>query len=141
LCSLTSFQSAPVLQASRSKDPYLALATRLAIDLYLTHSLSRFSLTSAWTLPGLLLADVAPSIWRDTGLKNVYKAFRKELRAIRKVIPRWKIENDLRFRRKFSARLVLPSSTFLLFRVPALHLPLHQCHYQHTKDAHHRGHM
>ncbi|OJA16040.1 hypothetical protein AZE42_10872 [Rhizopogon vesiculosus] len=83
-------------RSSRSKDPYLALATRLAIDLYLTQSLSRFALTCAWTLLGLLLADVAPSIWRDTGLRGMYKTLRRELRAIRKVLPRWKIENDLR---------------------------------------------
>ncbi|OAX37351.1 hypothetical protein K503DRAFT_651841, partial [Rhizopogon vinicolor AM-OR11-026] len=39
-------------RSSRSKDPYLALATRLAIDLYLTQSFSRFALTCAWTLLG-----------------------------------------------------------------------------------------
>ncbi|KAG1751345.1 uncharacterized protein EDB91DRAFT_1040112, partial [Suillus paluster] len=39
-------------RSSRSKDPYLALATRMAIDLYLSHSLSRFALTCAWTLVG-----------------------------------------------------------------------------------------
>jgi len=83
--------------SSRSKDfPYLALDTRLAIDLNLIHSLSRFTLTCAWTLRGLLLADVAPSIWRHIGLKSVYKALMEELRAIREVRPRWKIENDLR---------------------------------------------
>ncbi|KAG1753134.1 hypothetical protein EDD22DRAFT_736524, partial [Suillus occidentalis] len=37
---------------SRSKDPYLALATRMAIDIYLSHSISRFALTCAWTLVG-----------------------------------------------------------------------------------------
>ena len=101
-------------RSSRSKDPYLALATRLAIDLYLTHSLSRFTLTCAWTLLGLLLADVAPSIWRNTGLKSVYKAFRRELRAIRKAIPRWKIENDLRVP-KISLKNSVPA---LFFRPP-----------------------
>lgn len=101
-------------RSSRSKDPYLALATRLAIDLYLTHSLSRFTLTCAWTLLGLLLADVAPGIWRDSGLKSVYKAFRRELRAIRKVIPRWKIKNDLRVP-KISLKNPVPG---LFFRPP-----------------------
>lgn len=81
---------------SRSKDPYLALATRMAIDIYLSYSISRFALTCAWTLVGLLLADVAPRIWRDTGLKSVYKALRREVRAIMKAIPRWKVKNDLR---------------------------------------------
>ncbi|KAG1890032.1 hypothetical protein F4604DRAFT_644085 [Suillus subluteus] len=68
----------------------------MAIDIYLSHSLSRFALTCAWTPVGLLLADVAPGIWRDTGLKSVYKALRREVRAIRKAIPRWKVKNDLR---------------------------------------------
>ncbi|OAX37352.1 hypothetical protein K503DRAFT_239518 [Rhizopogon vinicolor AM-OR11-026] len=35
-------------------------------------------------------------MWRDTGLRGMYKSLRRELRAIRKVLPRWKIENDLR---------------------------------------------
>ena len=77
--------------SSRSKDPYLALATRVWRLTFASHSsLSRFTLTCAWTLLGPLLADVAPSIWRDTGLKSVYKALREDLRAIRKVRPRWK---------------------------------------------------
>jgi len=92
----------------------LALATRLAIDLYLTHSLSRFTLTCAWTLLGLLLVDVAPSIWRHTGLKSVYKAFRRESRAIRKVMSQWNIENDLSVP-KISLKNLLPG---LFFRPP-----------------------
>ncbi|KAG0707078.1 hypothetical protein DFH29DRAFT_771990, partial [Suillus ampliporus] len=39
-------------RSSRSKDPYLALATRTAIDFYLSQSLSRFALTCAWTMVG-----------------------------------------------------------------------------------------
>ncbi|KAG1771653.1 hypothetical protein EV702DRAFT_638121 [Suillus placidus] len=93
---LSHFLSKHTRSRSRSKDPYLALATRMAIDIYLSHSLSRFALTCAWTLVGLLLADVAPGIWRDTGLKSVYKALRREVRAIMKAMPRWKVKNDLR---------------------------------------------
>ncbi|KAG2341046.1 hypothetical protein BDR05DRAFT_862735, partial [Suillus weaverae] len=49
---LSHFLSKHTRSRSRSKDPYLALATRMAIDIYLSHSLSRFALTCAWTLVG-----------------------------------------------------------------------------------------
>lgn len=76
-------------------DAYLALATRFAIDFLLTNSLIRFALTGAWTLVGLLLADVAPSVWRETGLRHVYRALRKDVKAMMRSMPRWRIENDI----------------------------------------------
>ncbi|KAG1739258.1 hypothetical protein EDB19DRAFT_848946 [Suillus lakei] len=76
-------------------DAYLALATRFAIDFMLTNSLVRLALTGAWTLVGLLLADVAPSVWRETGLRHVYRALRKDVKAMRRAMPRWRIENDI----------------------------------------------
>lgn len=76
-------------------DAYLALATRFAIDFLLTNSLVRFALTGAWTLVGLLLADVAPSVWRETGLRHVYRALRKDVKAMMRSMPRWRIENDI----------------------------------------------
>ncbi|KAG2039454.1 hypothetical protein BDR03DRAFT_222558 [Suillus americanus] len=33
-------------------------------------------------LVGFLLADVAPSIWRDIGLKSVYKALKEDFHQI-----------------------------------------------------------
>lgn len=76
-------------------DAYLALATRFVIDFLLTNSLVRFALTGAWTLVGLLLADVAPSVLRETGLRHVYRALRKDVKAMRRSMPRWRIENDI----------------------------------------------
>ncbi|KAG2063923.1 hypothetical protein BDR04DRAFT_961998, partial [Suillus decipiens] len=49
---LSHFLSKYTRSRSKSKDPYLALATRMAIDIYLSHSLSRFALTCAWTPVG-----------------------------------------------------------------------------------------
>lgn len=76
-------------------DAYLALATRFAIDFLLVNSPVRSVLTGAWTLVGLLLADVAPSVWRETGLRYVYRALRKDFKAMRRSAPRWRIENDI----------------------------------------------
>lgn len=76
-------------------DAYLALATRFVIDFLLTSSLVRFALTGAWTLVGLLLADMAPSVWRETGLRHVYRTLRKDVKAMRRSVPRWRIENDI----------------------------------------------
>jgi len=42
---------------------------------FTSHTHSRFTLTCPWTLLGLPLADVVPSIWRDTGLKSVYMSY------------------------------------------------------------------
>lgn len=76
-------------------DAYLALATRFVIDFLLTSSLVRLALTGAWTVVGLLLADLAPSVWRETGLRHVYRALRKDVKAMRRSMPRWRIENDI----------------------------------------------
>ncbi|OJA12652.1 hypothetical protein AZE42_08695 [Rhizopogon vesiculosus] len=78
-----------------SNDAYLALTTRFAIDFLLTSSVFRFGLTGVWTVIGLLLADLSPTVWRQTGLRHVYNALRKDVKAMRRAAPQWRIENDI----------------------------------------------
>ena len=48
-----------VQRSPKSWDPYLAFAIRLILDLFLTESIARFTLTLVWSCLGMILADVA----------------------------------------------------------------------------------
>lgn len=93
-----------VRKMPRSFDPYIALAFRVFVDFLFTQSLSRMALVVLWTLVGMLLADVTPSIWRDSGLRRLYRRVRREARHIKRAIPDIRIKNDIPRVRFFSHR-------------------------------------
>ena len=88
----------------RSFDPYLGLGFRLFVDFLFTQSISRLALVVLWALVGMLLADIAPNVWRDSGLRHLYRQVRKDVRHVKRSVPRIRIENDLP-----SVRLFNPS--------------------------------
>lgn len=93
-----------VRKMPRSFDPYIALAFRVFVDFLFTQSLSRMALVVLWTLVGMLLADVTPSILRDSGLRRLYRRVRREARHIKRAIPDIRIKNDIPRVRFFSHR-------------------------------------
>ncbi|KAG6336619.1 hypothetical protein ID866_2458 [Astraeus odoratus] len=86
----------------RSFDPYIALGFRVFVDFLFTQSLSRMALVALWTLVGMLLADIAPSIWRGSGLRRLYRRMRREVRHIKRAVPDIRIKNDIPTVRLFS---------------------------------------
>jgi hypothetical protein len=64
---------------SKLYDPYFSYAVRLFIDYLVTESLTRMVLVILWTGVGVVLADIGPSIWKDSGLKRVWHRFRKDI--------------------------------------------------------------
>ncbi|KAI6157644.1 hypothetical protein BKA82DRAFT_4059663 [Pisolithus tinctorius] len=93
-----------VRKMPRSFDPYIALAFRVFVDFLFTQSLSRMALVALWTVVGMLLADIAPSIWRDSGLRRLYRRVRREARHVKRAIPDIRIKNDIPRVRIFSHR-------------------------------------
>lgn len=77
-----------------SFDPYLGFGFRIFVDFLFTQSLSRLSLVALWALVGMLLADVAPNIWRESGLRHLYRQVRKDVRHVKRAVPRIRIKND-----------------------------------------------
>ena len=71
----------------RSSDPYIAYGVRLFVDFLVTESLERLVLVLIWTAFGMVLADVAPGIWDEIGLKRVWRHFRRDLYTIYDKIP------------------------------------------------------
>jgi len=71
----------------KSTDPYLAFAVRLFIDFVVTESVSRLVLVLTWTGMGMILADVAPAVWEDSGLRRVWRRFRRDLYIISESVP------------------------------------------------------
>lgn len=86
----------------RSFDPYIALGFRVFVDFLFTQSLSRMALVALWTLVGMLLADIAPNVWRDSGLRRVYRRVRREARHVKRAMPDIRIKNDIPTVRLFS---------------------------------------
>ncbi|KAJ3505416.1 hypothetical protein NMY22_g17595 [Coprinellus aureogranulatus] len=71
-----------------SFDPYVSWAVRMFIDYLVTESISRMVLVIIWTCLGMALADVAPAIWRDTGLHRPWRRVRRDLYKIYKMTPK-----------------------------------------------------
>lgn len=65
------------------------------MDFLFTQSLSRLALVPLWALVGMLLAEVAPNVWRDSGLRHLYRQVRKDVRHVKRAVPRIRIKNDL----------------------------------------------
>lgn len=95
----------------RSFDPYLGLAFRIFVDFLFTQSLSRLALVALWSLVGMLLADVAPNVWRDSGLRHLYRQVYKDVRRVKRSVPRIRIKNDLPSVRLFSKSRTASSSS------------------------------
>lgn len=79
----------------RSFDPYLGFGFRIFVDFLFTQSLSRLALVALWALVGMLLADIAPNFWRDSGLRHLYRQVCKDVRHVKRSVPRIRIKNDL----------------------------------------------
>ncbi|KIJ18590.1 hypothetical protein PAXINDRAFT_128826 [Paxillus involutus ATCC 200175] len=84
-----------VRKMPRSYDPYIGLGFRIFVDFLFTQSLSRLALVALWTVVGMLLADVAPSVWYDSGLRRIYRRIRKDVRHMKRAVPDIRIKNDI----------------------------------------------
>jgi hypothetical protein len=56
-----------------SFDPYVGYGFRLFVDLLFTESLAKMSIVMLWTGLGVLLSDIAPVLWNDSGLRRLYR--------------------------------------------------------------------
>ncbi|KAG5638059.1 hypothetical protein H0H81_002093 [Sphagnurus paluster] len=75
----------------KSYDAYVAYAVRLFVDFLFSESLSRLVLTIIWTSLGVVLADVAPSVWRDTGMRRSWRHLRRDLYILTHSLPTFRI--------------------------------------------------
>ncbi|KAH0827994.1 hypothetical protein J3R83DRAFT_3637 [Lanmaoa asiatica] len=91
-----------VRRMPRSFDPYLGFGFRIFVDFLFTQSLSRLALVALWALVGMLLADITPNVWRESGLRHLYRQVRKDVRHVKRAVPRIRIKNDLPSVRLFS---------------------------------------
>ncbi|KAF9010672.1 hypothetical protein BDQ17DRAFT_1346662 [Cyathus striatus] len=71
-----------------SYDPYIAFSIRLFVDYWLTESFYRLVIVLIWFAVGMALADVAPGVWKDTGLHRVWRRFRRDLYIMSAKVPR-----------------------------------------------------
>lgn len=71
----------------RSTDPFVAFGVRLFVDFIITESVTRFVLVIIWTGMGMVLADITPAIWEDTGLRRTWRHLRRDLYTISEKIP------------------------------------------------------
>ncbi|KAK0228672.1 hypothetical protein IW262DRAFT_1352225 [Armillaria fumosa] len=70
-----------------SFDPYVGYAVRLFIDFLVTESVTRLLLVVVWTGLGMVLADIAPSIWHETGMRRAWHRLRRELFLLTRSVP------------------------------------------------------
>ncbi|SJL00531.1 uncharacterized protein ARMOST_03844 [Armillaria ostoyae] len=70
-----------------SFDPYVGYAVRLFIDFLVTESITRLLLVVVWTGLGIVLADIAPSIWHETGMRRAWHRLRRELFLLTRSVP------------------------------------------------------
>ncbi|KAK0459858.1 uncharacterized protein EV420DRAFT_1642041 [Desarmillaria tabescens] len=70
-----------------SFDPYVGYAVRLFIDFLFTESITRLLLVVVWSGLGVVLADVAPGIWHDTGMRKAWHRLRRELFLLTRSVP------------------------------------------------------
>ncbi|KAF7338049.1 hypothetical protein MVEN_02029000 [Mycena venus] len=68
-----------VNKAPASSDPYLAYGVRLFVDFLVTESIFKTVVVLLWTTMGMVLADVAPAVWVDMGLKRQWSRVRRDL--------------------------------------------------------------
>lgn len=56
-----------------SYDPYVAYGFRLFVDFLFTESLPKLSIVLLYTAVGVILSDITPAIWKDSGLRRLYR--------------------------------------------------------------------
>ena len=57
----------------RSFDPYVAYGFRLFVDFLFTESLAKMTIVMLWTGLGVLLSDIGPVLWNDSGMRRLYR--------------------------------------------------------------------
>jgi len=62
-----------------SFDPYVAYGVRLFVDFLFTENIARMVVVLLWTGMGMVLADVMPVLWYDTGLQGVWNRILRDL--------------------------------------------------------------
>ncbi|KAJ6486127.1 hypothetical protein C8R47DRAFT_1129109 [Mycena vitilis] len=68
-----------VNKAPSSSDPYLAYCVRLFIDFLVTESIFKLVIVLLWSTMGMVIADVAPAVWLETGMKRQWSRVRRDL--------------------------------------------------------------
>ncbi|KAG7094276.1 hypothetical protein E1B28_007880 [Marasmius oreades] len=71
-----------------SYDPYIAYGVRMFVDYIWTANVVRLALVLIWTGMGMVLADIAPGIWYQTGMKRTWDQFRRDLYLMSRSMPR-----------------------------------------------------
>lgn len=71
-----------------SSDPYVAYAFRIFVDWIFTEDVLKLTVVMLWTGLGVLLADVAPGLWIDTGLDKVWLQAKK-YNTVRRTAALW----------------------------------------------------
>ncbi|KAF7303064.1 hypothetical protein MKEN_01269900 [Mycena kentingensis (nom. inval.)] len=85
-------------RAPKSSDPYLAYTVRLFVDFLVTESVFKLMIVLLWTTLGMIVADTAPSVWVEYGLRKRWSKFRRDLY--------WTIRTFTRKRRSTTVRFV-----------------------------------
>lgn len=75
----------------KSFDPYIAYAVRMFVDFLVTESVARMLLVLLWTGLGMILADIAPGVWKDAGMRRIWSRFKRDMRVISRRIPKMAI--------------------------------------------------
>ncbi|KAG6817478.1 hypothetical protein H0H87_008103 [Tephrocybe sp. NHM501043] len=76
-----------IKKTPKSFDPHVAYGVRIFIDFLFTESLIRLFMTLVFTGMGILLADIAPAIWAEAGLRRFWRHLRRDLYIITQSVP------------------------------------------------------
>ena len=74
-------------KAPRSSDPYIGFGLRLFVDFMFTESIARLVLVCIWTALGMVLADIVPAVWDESGLRRVWRGVRRDLYRLGEMVP------------------------------------------------------
>jgi hypothetical protein len=103
-----------------SPDPFIGLMTRLSIDYLITESFERFTVVLLWTGIGAVISDIAPTVWRNSGLERQFRYVRRDLRRIGFDLPSFPVASAGSSRTRVHERtLSTTSSTVTDSRVAA----------------------
>ncbi|KAK1231360.1 hypothetical protein PQX77_005522 [Marasmius sp. AFHP31] len=89
IVTLHFVQKARVERRRYRWDAYLAYGVRMFVDYMWTENVGRLLLVVLWTGMGMILADVAPGIWYETGMKRTWRKVRRELYLWKRTVRRW----------------------------------------------------